>query len=290
MLTGVTLRFADDRNATQIAYWNGAGGDRWVSHQRMQDALLAEVSELLMGRAAPRAGEAVLDIGCGAGTTSIALARQVAPSGRVLGVDISAPLLERARLHVPEGLPVEFLLADATVYPFEPGRADLLFSRFGVMFFAEPARSFANMRGGLRSGARVVFGCWREPRENPWMMLPLQAAYRHVPRLPEVGPEDPGPFSFASEPRLRGIIEGAGFGAVTLEPVELSFDLAEGHGLDRAVELSIGMGPASRALDDQPAELRVAAAESIRAALAPYQHGSHVPLRGAIWIVTAINP
>ena len=283
-------RLGDDRNAAEIAYWNGPGGQRWVSHQRMQDALLAEVAERLMERAAARDGETVLDIGCGAGTTSIALARQVAPDGRVLGVDVSAPLLERARQHAPAGLPVEFALGDATVFPFAPGGADLLFSRFGVMFFADPARSFANIRRGLRGGARLVFACWQEPRHNPWLMLPLQAAYRHVPRLPEVGPEDPGPFSFASELRVRDILERAGFSAIALEPVDLSFDLAEGHGLDRAVELSIGMGPTSRALDGQPAELRVAAAESVRAALEPYRRGDRVPLRGAIWIAGAMNP
>ena len=264
---------ADDRNAAEIAYWNGPGGQRWVSHQRMQDALLAEVAERLMERAAARDGETILDIGCGAGTTSIALARQVAPDGRVLGVDVSAPLLERARQHAPAGLPVEFALGDASVFPFAPAGADLLFSRFGVMFFADPAGAFANMRKGLRGGARLLFACWQEPRHNPWLILPLQAAYRHVPRLPEVGPEDPGPFAFASEARVRGILERAGFGAITLEPVDLSFDLAEGHGLDRAVELSIGMGPTSRALDGQPAALRVAAAEAVRAALEPYQRG-----------------
>ena len=281
---------ADDRNAAEIAYWNGPGGQRWVSHQRMQDALLAEVAERLMERAAARDGETILDIGCGAGTTSIALARQVAPDGRVLGVDVSAPLLERARQHAPAGLPVEFALGDASVFPFAPAGADLLFSRFGVMFFADPAGAFANMRKGLRGGARLLFACWQEPRHNPWLILPLQAAYRHVPRLPEVGPEDPGPFAFASEARVRGILERAGFGAITLEPVDLSFDLAEGHGLDRAVELSIGMGPTSRALDGQPAALRVAAAEAVRAALEPYQRGERVPLRGAIWIVSALNP
>ena len=286
----MTSSLTDDSNAAQIAYWNGPGGDRWVSHQRMQDALLAEVAERLMERAAPHDGETVLDIGCGAGTTSIVLAQRVAPDGRVLGVDVSAPLLERARQHAPAGLPVEFALGDATVYPFAPGAADLLFSRFGIVFFADPAKSFANMRGGLRAGARVVFACWRAPRENPWLMLPLQAAYRHVPRLPEAGPEDPGLFSFASEPRVRGILERAGFGTIAFEPVELSFDLAEGHGLDRAVELALGMGPASRAVDCQPAELRVAAAESIRAALAPYQQGNRLPLPGGIWIVSAMNP
>jgi SAM-dependent methyltransferase len=286
----MTPPHADDRNAAEIAYWNGPAGERWRAHQRIHDALLATVAELLMERAAARAGEFVLDIGCGGGTTSIALARQVAPNGRVLGVDVSEPQLARARELAPAGLPVEFVRADATVYPFEPGRADLLFSRFGVMFFADPARSFANLRAGLRAGARMVFACWREARENPWMMLPVQAAYRHVPRLPEAGPEDPGPFSFASERRLRGILERAGFNAIGLEPVDPSFDLADGQGLDRAVETSLGIGPAGRALDGQPPALRVAAAESIRAALAPYQQGGRVPLPGAIWIVTATNP
>jgi SAM-dependent methyltransferase len=286
----VTLPFADERNAAEAAYWNGAGGARWVSHQRMQDALLAPVLELLIERSGVSTGEVVLDIGCGAGTTSIALAKRVAPEGRVLAVDISAPLLERARQHAPAGLPVEFELADATVYPFPAARADLLFSRFGVMFFADPARSFANLRSGLRAGARMVFACWQAPRENPWLMLPLLAAYRHVPRLPEAGPEDPGPFAFAAEPRVRGILERAGFSGITHEPIDLSLDLAEGHGLDRAVEISLGIGPASRALDNQPPELRVAAAEAIRAALEPYQDGNRVPLRGAIWIVRAVNP
>ncbi len=281
----MTLAFADHRNAAEIAYWNGAGGERWVTHQRMQDALFEPVVKLLIERAGVSGGEFVLDIGCGAGTTSIALGRAVGPGGKVLAVDVSAPLLERARSQAPAGLPVEFVLADATAYPFPPSRAHLLFSRFGVMFFADPARSFANMRAGLREGARLLFACWREPRENPWLMLPLQAAYRHVPRLPEAGPEEPGPFSFASAQRVRSILERAGFREITLEPIELSLDLAEGHGLDRAVELSVGIGPASRALDGQPPALRVAAAESIRAALEPYQDGERVPLRGAIWIV-----
>jgi ubiquinone/menaquinone biosynthesis C-methylase UbiE len=171
-----------------------------------------------LDRCAARPGEFVLDIGCGWGGLAVALARRVAPGGQVLGVDVSELMLARARELRPRGLPVEFALGDATVYPFTPGRADLLCSRFGVMFFADPARSFTNMRRGLRSGARVAFVCWREPRANPWLMLPLQEAYRHVPRLPEVGPEDPGAFSFAAERRVRDILERAGFDAIRLEP------------------------------------------------------------------------
>jgi SAM-dependent methyltransferase len=283
-------RPVDDRNSAEIAYWNGPGGQRWLNRQETHEALLAPVAEVLLDRAAVNVGEIVLDIGCGCGSTAIALARRVAPSGRVLGVDVASLMLERARQLAPHGLPVDFALGDATVYPFELGRADLLFSRFGVMFFADPARSFANMRRGLSVGARVAFACWREPRENPWMLLPLQEAYRHVPRLPETGPEDPGPFSFAVERRVRGILERAGFGAIKLEPVDLSFDLANNHGLDAAVDTALGIGPASRAVDGQPAALRAAAADSIRAVLAQYQVGDRVPLPGAIWMVTATNP
>jgi SAM-dependent methyltransferase len=286
----MTPASADDRNADQVAYWNGPAGQRWVRRQEEQDVLLAPIAELLLGRAAPRAGEFVLDIGCGWGGTSMALARRVAPGGRVLGVDVSELMLARARELAPPGLPLEFRLGDATIYPFEPGKADLLFSRFGVMFFADPARSFTNMRKGLRAGARLVFACWREPRANPWLMLPLEAAYRHVPRLPEVGPEDPGAFSFASEARVRDILGRAGFTGIQLEPVGLTLDIAIGAGLEAAAATAVGIGPASRALEGQPEALKAAAIQSIRAALARHLAGNRVPLAGAIWIVTAANP
>jgi len=282
--------FADAPNTDQIAYWNGPAGQRWVRRQEAQDALLAPVAEVLLDRAAARAGEFVLDVGCGWGGTAIALAQRVVPGGRVLGVDVSQVMLARARELLPQGLPLEFLLADATVHPFAPGRTDLLFSRFGVMFFADPARSFANMRKGLRRGARIAFACWREPRENPWLMLPLEEAYRHVPRLPEVAPEDPGAFSFASEHRVRDILGRAGFAGVQLEPVGLSLDISIGAGLDAAVDTAIAIGPTSRALEGQPLALQAAAIDAIRAALARFQVGSRVPLAGAIWIVTAVNP
>ncbi|HVC31298.1 MAG TPA: class I SAM-dependent methyltransferase, partial [Steroidobacteraceae bacterium] len=252
--------------------------------------LLAPVADLLLQRAAPSAGEVVLDIGCGCGFTTIELARRVVPGGRVLGIDLSAPMLERARERKPADLPIELIETDATAYAFEPGAADLLFSRFGVMFFAEPQKSFANMRRGLRRGARLAFACWREPQRNPWLMLPLEEAYRHVPRPPPANPEEPGPFAFADERRVRGILQGAGFGQVSMEPVDLSLDIGVGRGIDAAVEAAMSVGPASRALEGQPPELRAAAAAAIRAALMRYQAGKVVALPGAIWIVTATNP
>jgi SAM-dependent methyltransferase len=286
----MTLIAADDRNADQLAYWNGPAGERWRARQQDQDTLLAPIADLLMRRAAPSPGEVVIDVGCGCGSTTLELARRVAPGGRVLGVDISAPMLARARERAPAGPGIEFIEADATAYPFAPAAADLLFSRFGVMFFAQPRKSFANLRQGLRGGARLAFACWREPQHNPWLMLPLEEACRHVPRPAPASPEEPGPFAFADERRVRDILVGAGFEAVSLEAIELSLDVGIGRGLDCAVETAIGIGPVTRALEDQPEELRSAAAASIRTALARYQSGNAVCLPGSIWLVTAKNP
>ena len=276
-----------DRNADQIAYWNGPGGQRWTDRQSVQDILLSPISDILISSAAPRPGNRIIDVGCGCGGTSIAFAERVAPDGFVLGVDISAPMLSRARELAPKGLPLDFALADATVYPFEPQSFDLMVSRFGVMFFAEPAVSFANLRKALRRDGRVTFACWREPKQNPWMMMPLQAVYKHVPKLPQVGPEDPGPFSFAAEERVHRILGEAGYTAVMMQPHDLSLDVAIGRGLDAAVQGALEIGPASRALQDQPEDVRQAARASIREALAEFANGETVMLPAAIWIVTA---
>jgi ubiquinone/menaquinone biosynthesis C-methylase UbiE len=276
-----------DRNADQIAYWNGPGGQHWADRQQTQDVVLAPVAEVLIDRARAKAGERIVDVGCGCGATTIALAQKVGPTGHVSGIDVSAPMLAHARQIAPNDLPVEFVLADATVYPFDPATSDLLVSRFGVMFFAEPALSFANMRKALRPSGRLTFACWREPRENPFFMAPLQAVYKHVPKLPQLGPEDPGPFSFASEARVHRILSEAGFSGIAMEPCDLALDIAVGRGLDAAVEGALEIGPAARALAEQPPELVAAATHSIREALAAFARGQAVPLAAAIWIVTA---
>jgi SAM-dependent methyltransferase len=275
------------RNADQIAFWNGPAGQHWTERQPVQDILLAPVSQVLLERTGARPGERILDVGCGCGATAIALAQRVAPDGFVFGIDISAPMLARARQIAPQGLPLDFVLADATVYPFDPASFDLLVSRFGVMFFADPVASFANLRRALRPSGRVAFACWREPRDNPWMMTPLQAVYQHVPKLPRPEPEEPGPFAFASEERVHRILGQAGFSDIAMEPNALSLDIAIGRGLDVAVEGALNIGPASRAIEGHPAEVRAAAKDSIREVLVPFLRGESVPLAASIWIVTA---
>jgi SAM-dependent methyltransferase len=277
------------RNAAQAEYWNGPIGRRWRDHQERQDQVLLPVLERLVAAADAKPGERVIDVGCGAGATAVDFALKLAPDGEVLAIDVSAPLIERARERVGD-LPVRFVLADAAAHPPTPGWADLIVSRFGVMFFADPTLAFRNLRRGLRARGRMAFACWREAKLNPWIVVPVRAAANHAPPLPELGPEDPGPFAFADPARVRRILGEAGFVDIDLEPHELELDIAVGRGLDAAVEAALAIGPASRMLQDQSEDVRAAAAADIRAALAAHAQGDRVPLAGAIWIVKARNP
>ena len=281
---------AAELHANQIAYWNGTGGDHWVRRQELTDLVLAPVAEVALARAAVKPGDRVIDIGCGCGATTLVLADAIQPGGALVAADVSEPMLGRARERIGERPNVAYVCADATTHGFAPGWADLLFSRFGVMFFGDPVLAFANMRRGLKPGGRTVFACWRKPAENPWMMLPLQAAYLHVPKLPKQDPDDPGPFSFGDPNRVTRILTEAGFTDIALEPVDVMLDLASGRGLDAAVAYTLDIGATSRALDGVSDILRAAAAGSIHDALTPYVDNGRVPLAGAIWIVTAGSP
>jgi SAM-dependent methyltransferase len=278
-----------ERNADQAAYWNGAAGQRWIDRQEMLDVVFEPILDVLLDRAAVAAGERVIDVGCGCGASSIALAHRVGSGGYVTGLDISAPMLARARARAPTHLPLDFVVADATVQAFEPGAADLLTSRFGVMFFADPVASFRNLRKGLRRGGRVAFVCWRALDANPWMHLPLREALKVVGPLPPPDPEAPGPFAFARAERVRPILDAAGFSAIAMEAVDRQLDLAAGQGLDAAAKGAINVGVVRRALEGQPAEMVARVEHAIRAALAPAQKGATVPLGASVWVVTARN-
>ena len=277
-------------NSAQAEYWTSVAGPRWTDHQEHQDQVLRPISDRLIAAAAPKPGDRVIDVGCGCGATTIDFAARVSPGGEVLGLDISEPMLARARERAPRNLPIRLELADATVYDFGPRRADLAASRFGVMFFADPARSFANLRKGLKPSGRLAFACWREAKQNPWVVVPLREAGKHAPPLPEMGPEDPGPFAFASDERVQRILSDAGYADIVLTPHDLELDIAIGRGLDTAVKAAMTIGPTSRMLDGQSDAVRAAATADIRKALAAHARGDSVPLGAAIWMVTATNP
>lgn len=274
----------------QHAYWNGAAGHLWIDFQDTLDVVYAPVQQHLLARAAVRAGERAIDVGCGCGASSLAVAERAGPTGEVLGIDIAADMLARARTRIPAGASLRFLEADAATHAFRPGHFDLLVSRFGVMFFSDPVSAFRNLATTLRPAGRVAFACWRQPRENPHLMLPLQQAYKHVPKLPQMNPDDPGPFAFAAKERVAHILSEAGLASIAMEPFDTSLDVAGGRGLDHAITVAQSIGPAARALKSQPPEKIAAATQSIREALAAHQQGDSVPLPAALWIVTAVKP
>ena len=162
-----------------------------------------------------------------------------------------------------------------------------MLSRFGVMFFADPAKTFANLRRGLKPGGRLVFVCWRAPDLNPWLTLSFAAAKPHLPPQPAQPPDAPGPFAFSDEQRVRGLLEQAGFRDVRAEPRAYRLDIGGGEGLDAAVEKSLAIGPTSRAVADQPPEVVEAVRAAVKAALAKWVTGGEVRLGGAVWILHA---
>ncbi len=277
-------------NQDQHARWNGIDGEYWTTNQDRLDRTLAPVAGPLLAFAAPLLGSMVIDVGCGCGATTIELARAVGPSGRVVGIDLSARMLALAAERLRMFDNTVCLLGDAAELALHNLRADLIVSRFGVMFFGDPVAAFTNLRVGLAAGGRLRFACWRPITENPWLQIPLHAVYEHPPRLPKPDPEEPGPFAFADTARVTRVLTAAGFTAPSFTPLNLQLDIAAGGTLEDAVNQASAMGPAKRALADQPNEIRAAARESIRRALTPYASAAGVRLTAAVWLVAADNP
>ncbi len=273
-------------NAEQIRYWNETIGPRWVEMGDLLDAQIAPLGAAAMERARPGTGERVLDVGCGCGQTSLQLAERVGPDGSVFGVDVSAVMLERARRRAADRPNVRFAHADAQTHAFEEP-FDLAFSRFGVMFFADPVAAFANVRRALRPGGRLAFVCWQAIDRNPWMLEPLRALVGIVELPAPPPPGAPGPFSFADPERVRGVLASGGFAQVELEPLEGELAIGAGGDLERAVHFAMQMGPASAALREAGEEVRRRAREAIHAALAPLATPTGVHARFAAWIATA---
>lgn len=200
-------------NADQIAYWNDKAAVTWTTFQERLDALFEPLTALALDAAAPERGESVIDIGCGCGATVLALAQRVGPDGHVLGVDVSDPMAARARERIASaGLTnSQVIVSDAATHPFERGGADLLFSRFGVMFFADPVAAFGNLRGAVRPGGRLLCAAWRPLADNPWFRVPMEAARALLPPQPPADPEAPGPFALANQDRTLGILRAAGW-------------------------------------------------------------------------------
>jgi len=274
-------------NAEQVAYWNGPEGRHWADREERFDAMLAPFLAPVLDAAGVGAGDRVLDVGCGNGALSRAAARR---SAAVTGVDISAPMLDRARAHAAaDGLAIDYLEADAQEHPFAGG-FDRLVSRFGVMFFADPEAAFANLARALDPGGRLAFVCWQGQPLNEWVAVPGLAM------LPIVGPPDmppadaPGPFAFGDQARVAGILADAGFTDVACESTTPSILLGGGLGLDDTVAWLGEGGMGKRFLAGADPATTERALGAVREALAPFVTPEGVRMATATWLVTATRP
>ncbi len=286
------METTDSPNAEQIRYWNDAAGPRWVTMQAALDAQLAQLGRLAMDRLDLRGGERVLDVGCGCGDSTLELADRVGATGHVRGVDISAPMLARARERAAAaGLgQVELLQADAQEHAFPSATADAVFSRFGVMFFATPEAAFRNLAGALRPGGRLAFVCWQPLPDNHWMMIPLMAVAQHLTLPPPPPPGAPGPFAFGDGERVRRILADAGFTNVALTDHRTTLTVGGSADLDETVEFVLQLGPTATAVRDATPEVRATLVDAVRTALTPYHDAQGVRMDAAAWIVTATRP
>jgi SAM-dependent methyltransferase len=250
--------------------------------------MLEPLGEAALAAAHPTAGECAVDIGCGCGATTIALAERVTPGGRVLGVDISEPMLARAQERCAAlGLAnVELLQADAQRAVIPRGH-DLAFSRFGIMFFEDPVAAIDNIGRALRKDGRLAFVCWQERARNPWMGIPMAAALQHVPPPPPIPPDAPGPFAFADRDRVARILGDAGFADVAVRSFEHDLLVGGASNLDDAAAFAVDSGSVRTLLRDADEATHRRAAESIRAAFEPYVGSDGVRIAAAAWVVTA---
>jgi SAM-dependent methyltransferase len=281
---------APEANADQREYWNADEARHWVDEQAAYDRMLAPFAARLLEGAAIASGESVVDIGCGTGATTCDAAR-AASGGQALGLDISRAMVEgaRARAIREEIDNVTFEVGDAQTRTFETASADLVMSRFGVMFFDEPVRAFANLRTALRPSGRLTFVCWREMLENEWIAVPAMAALQHVP-LPEPGaPDAPGPFSLGDPQRVHAVLAEAGFHDITLDAVDDPLLLAGGGSLDETVSFLRNTGMARALLSDVAPETVDAAVAEIERSLAPFETPDGYRLGSAVWLVRAVT-
>jgi SAM-dependent methyltransferase len=273
-----------DIAAEQAAYWNGPGAESWLGSLARIERSITGFGEQALAIAAVQPGEDVIDIGCGTGSTTLALGSAVGAGGMVLGLDLSEPLIDVARRKSPPPQ-VTFMVGDAAANPFEAARTDLLFSRFGVMFFADPVAAFGNLRRALKPTGRLTFVCWRPVTENDWVLVPMKAAAPHLPPAQRPGPEDPGPFAFGDPARVTRILTEAGFTPPAFQPLDRQ--LWSGDTIEDAVGNMTKFGPLARVFADVSPAQTAKAKEAIAAALQPHLGAGGVHLGGACWLVSA---
>jgi SAM-dependent methyltransferase len=269
---------------TQSALWNGPAGEAWVEAQQLLDALFEPFASQLVAVAEQLSPRRVLDVGCGTGATTLAIARQLGAPSRCVGVDLSEPMLALARRRAEAAAAqAHFIAADAQSHGFEPDSFDLIVSRFGVMFFDDSVKAFRNLRRAAKAGAALRIIVWRSAAENAFMTEAERAAAPLLPGLPARGPDGPGQFAFADPQRVRQILQASGWDEIDIQPLDVTCALPE----DRLTYYISRLGPVGVVLAqlDEPTRARVI--EKVRAAFQPYVHGDEARFTAACWWVSA---
>jgi SAM-dependent methyltransferase len=291
--TGGSAVMADQKagspNAREVEYWNSAHTRGWADEHEAIDRLFAGLTQVALNLAAPRVGERVIDIGCGSGTTVLELAARVGPNGYVLGADVSKPSVEKARDRVAAAgvHQAEVVLCDVSNHIFPANRFDLVFSRFGVMFFADPVATFANIRKAMKPDGRLALAVFRSLQENKWASATVGAVRHLLPPTTPPGPEEPGQFSWGDAARVHRILETAGFQEVSLTPHDPAMPIAGPGGAAEAASFMSRVGPVARATGDASEQQRKEVRAALEAFFRSHEGPQGIVLQGAIWIVTA---
>jgi ubiquinone/menaquinone biosynthesis C-methylase UbiE len=269
--------------AEQAEFWKGRGGQGWLAAYSRIDRSLAPYGEVLLQAADARPGEQVIDIGCGTGRTTAVLAHAVAPAGHVLAIDISEPLVEEAKSHRVDN--ATFVLGDAASHPFQHRHYDLVFSRFGVMFFGDPESAFRNFNQALKPGGRLAFICWRSTQENPWGTTTVRAAAPFLPPIHRPGPEEPGQYAFGDRSRVERILKAGGFRDASFEVVDRPVWM--GPSPEEIADGSTRFGPLAAVFAEAAPDAAEKAKQAMVAALRPHQGPDGVVMPGSCWLVRA---
>ena len=281
------------RNVEQQQYWDELA-PTWIGAQKDLEGVGGWFGDRAIDQLQVTAGERVVDIGCGTGETTVALARAAGTAGSAVGADISTAMIEEARRRTAQlsDVNVSFVVADAEEAPVAEG-ADVVFSRFGVMFFADPPLAFGNLRASLRSGGRLAAVVWQQVFSNEWMLLPGMATLTATGALPPMpGEGEPGPFSLSDPDRFRALLDQAGFVDVDVQPLQHEV-VVERARVDFFVEQSMAVGAARegvRAAGDDPAVATAIAQQLRRDLLDRIGEEPATGLSAAAWLATARKP
>jgi SAM-dependent methyltransferase len=268
----------------QSRLWNGPSGHAWVEMQDVVDQMYKPIEDLLVEVVSDPSRHRVLDVGCGTGSTTLAVARRFGKGGYGIGIDISQPMIAAARRRAErEHLGARFICANAQGYPFEPESVDAIISRFGVMFFDEPVKAFANLRRAATNDAELRVIVWRSAAENPFMTTAERAAAPLLSNLPARRPDAPGQFAFASDRRVHAILEESGWTKIDIRPIDVDCTFPERE----LVRYVTRLGPVGLALLDVAEATRARVIPTVRAAFDPFVHGAEVRFTAACWMVGA---